>query len=395
MKISWISFMVFVHCSVFCTYGQTLLFTGGTGRGSVVQSNVQSTLAGSTDLVKFTGGIGRGNSTGLSSGFQILNGTPNLTFAGGSGRGNIATLSGTLSLSGANLSSISIGGNGQGSARAVSIMQKLDGFAYQSIDFAGGSGRGSSISATFPIFLNGSSTMPSFSGGIGQGHSSKLTSVILLNGSQYEYKFFGGNGRGNILLKSLKLSLNGIVSPGFARIAQSAILDFRAIPTNKKIRLNWKSENPGILDHFVVEKSTDGVDYNSIGFVASGSDHLTGYYSFPHSGNGNDTEYFRLLEVFKDSSFSYSSVLKVATSTENESISLYPNPVLDKFTVTLPESGNPDKIQIFDHSGQLVKDITPTGSSRLEINADDLPAGLYWIETTNQKSTNRIRFTRL
>ena len=395
MKITWIVFMVFALCASFSTLGQVLTYKGGFGNGSEARKSAQITLSGSGDLVAFKGGVGRGSSAAKSIVIQ-MGGSQSLNFTGGAGDGTASIKTDFLSLSGINQTLTFPGGQGDGIASSLSNLQKLEGSSYLSIPFSGGSGRGNTLSEPLQTGLGGIVISQTFTGGIGRGNNIQQSVVLYMSGASYVYSFTGGNGRGNTKTNSQKLTLAGIVSPGFARVAQSAIVDFKAVPRQNKVRLNWKAENQEILDHFVIERSTDGVDFNSIGFVSSGSDHQTGQFSFPLTGNGGDgTEYFRLLEVFKDSSFSYSSVLKVATSQENESISLYPNPVRDKLNVTLPESSRPEKILIYDHSGQLLKEVRTNGTNIMEINVEDLPAGMYLLETSDQSTINRIRFTRL
>lgn len=386
--------MVFTLCISFGSHAQTLTFPGGQDDGTGIRKSAQMTLSGNTDLIAFKGGTGRGSAVGKSLGIK-MGVASEIIFSGGIGSGSISTGSSLVSMSGVKQNFNYSGGIGNGTSSSRSNLLKLEGSSYMSIAFSGGTGRGNTVGVSQQLNLGGITVTPKFTGGIGHGSKSRQSIVLLMNGNPYQFLFNGGSGRGNTQLKSKKISLSGIVSPGFARVSQSAILDFRAIHRNNRIRLNWRAENQEILDHFVVERSNDGIDFNSVGFVSSGSDHNTGVFSFPHSGSGSGTEYFRLLEVFKDSSFSYSSVLKVATSSENESISLYPNPVQDKLNVSLPVSGRPEKIQIFDHAGQLVKEVDVLGRDKVEINTGDLPAGLYWIETGSETTKNRIRFTRL
>ncbi len=393
MKSTWIGFMIFALCSS-STMGQTLLFPGGSGSGTAARKSAQITISGSSDLVPFKGGTGMGSSFAKSILIQ-MGSTQTLTFQGGAGDGSNSVSTGLVSLSGVNQNFNFTGGSGDGAAKTQTLLLALEGSSYLSIPFYGGSGRGNTSASTSLVSMTGTNIGITFNGSTGHGSNARQSLVLLMSGTPYQYSFTGGTGRGNIQFRSQKLSLSGVISPGFARVAQSAILDFRAIPKNNRIRLNWRAENQEILDHFVVEKSNDGVDFNAIGFVASGSDHSTGLFSFPHSGNSNETEYFRLLEIFKDSSFSYSSVLKVATNTDYEIISLYPNPVREKLNISLPSSERSEMIQIFDYSGQLVKEVAVMSSEKVEINTEDLPAGLYWLETGNESAKNRIRFTRL
>jgi Secretion system C-terminal sorting domain len=395
MKNTWISFMVVALCGSVISHAQILTFSGGFGGGSVLRSSAQITLSGNTDLVAFKGGNGNGNTIGKSIIIQLGN-SDGVIFSGGIGNGSNTSISNSLSLSGVNQNFNFSGGSGNGVATSRSIILKLEGSSYLSIPFFGGSGNGNIVTNSSLTTLDGTQMSLSYNGGYGHGSNISQSLVLFMSGNNYQYSYTGGSGRGNTQLLSKKLTLSGIISPGFARVvAKSVISDFRVVPRNNQIRLNWRADNQEILDHFVVERSNDGIDFNPIGYVGSNSDHHTGLFSFPHLSNENGTEFFRLLEIFKDSSFSYSSVLKVATTGENSTISLFPNPVRDKLNVSLPATGRSEVIQIFDYSGQLIKEISVLGNDKVEINTENLPAGLYWLETGIETARNRIRFTRL
>jgi len=387
--------MVFTLCGSVPSIGQVLTFYGGIGQGAVSRASIQTTLSGNSDLVAFKGGIGNGSANGKSIAI-LLGNSDGLIFSGGIGNGSKSSISRLVSLSGENQNVDFTGGQGHGVSSSRSILLTLEGSSSLSIPFYGGSGRGNATSNSYVVNLDGTLVSLVFKGGSGHGSNSNESVVYQMNGNIYQYLFPGGTGRGNTQFISKKLTLSGIISPGFARAAaQSAISDFRVVPRNNQIRLNWRADYQEILDHFVVERSNDGIDFNPIGYVGSNSDHHTGLFSFPHLSNENGTEFFRLLEIFKDSSFSYSSVLKVATTGENSTISLFPNPVRDKLNVSLPATGRSEVIQIFDYSGQLIKEISVLGNDKVEINTENLPAGLYWLETGIETARNRIRFTRL
>ncbi len=93
--------------------------------------------------------------------------------------------------------------------------------------------------------------------------------------------------------------------------AKTVILEFRAEPENEKIVITWKTGEEKNLQHFVVERSTDGQNFSAIGTVApkgSNSDYRYEDASLSHFKN---VFYYRLKIVDTDGSFEYTDSLPV------------------------------------------------------------------------------------
>ena len=67
---------------------------------------------------------------------------------------------------------------------------------------------------------------------------------------------------------------------------------------------------------------------------------------------------------------------------DNSSIKIFPNPAADHFTLT---SLNPlEKIRILNLTGGLMKEFSTT-EKYLRVSTDELPAGIYFVETVTAK----------
>lgn len=87
------------------------------------------------------------------------------------------------------------------------------------------------------------------------------------------------------------------------------------------------------------------------------------------------------------------SALEEVSASDQESLVIYPNPVKDNFTVTLPQAYGTVKVEIFNLSGALVySNNLPVSGGMVQVNGlDDLPAGVYNCVVTADGATATAR----
>ncbi len=75
---------------------------------------------------------------------------------------------------------------------------------------------------------------------------------------------------------------------------------------------------------------------------------------------------------------------------ENNSLSIYPNPVVDRFSVTLENNETKADMKIFDNTGRLVLNKVVKNNENIDVS--ELKSGIYFIQTRTAKSlfTNKI-----
>ncbi len=104
------------------------------------------------------------------------------------------------------------------------------------------------------------------------------------------------------------------------------LLSFDGRIEGKIVRLHWTTASEVNTDYFMMERSTDAVNYISIGKIkASAKPGSNWQYSFADESVGNKICYYRLRMIDKDGSFTYSPVCKVSWQ-DNLKIAVYPNP---------------------------------------------------------------------
>jgi hypothetical protein len=160
---------------------------------------------------------------------------------------------------------------------------------------------------------------------------------------------------------------------------------FSADVLEDRIILSWITSTETNNSQFVIERSYNSIDYNSIGTVdGKGTTTIKTYYSFEDNDLTSDKRYYRLKQVDYNGTYSYSSIVKVdlGIPAEYNLSHNYPNPFNPTTTIeyTIPQRGGV-KLTIFNPLGEevktLVNETKEPGNYEIKFNADDLTSGIY------------------
>ncbi|GGG31779.1 T9SS type A sorting domain-containing protein [Hymenobacter glacieicola] len=156
--------------------------------------------------------------------------------------------------------------------------------------------------------------------------------------------------------------------------------------------LNWATSLEKNNAYFEVQRSQDSKTFTTIGRVAGNGTTATGAtYKFTDLAPLSTQAYYRLRQVDVEGTDSYSSVATVGGLELAENVaSLYPNPSLG--TITLPEATSLVKYRVYSAAGKTVA--TGEAQGGTSINIQQVPAGLYFLETTIGTKRNVQRFVR-
>lgn len=140
------------------------------------------------------------------------------------------------------------------------------------------------------------------------------------------------------------------------------------------------------VSHFIIEKSTDGVNYHDAAMVfAYGNTTQDMNYSYADNlGNMQDgVVYYRLRseDVDGKTQTSETRIIKLSSkSMTTSSIMTYPNPVSSELRITIPADWQSKKVsyEIYTLGGKLVNKLEKTSSSQTEsVNMSSLGSGMY------------------
>jgi hypothetical protein len=155
---------------------------------------------------------------------------------------------------------------------------------------------------------------------------------------------------------------------------------FTAAPFGKSsVRLAWSTASESGSDHFLVERSLTGTEFEPVGQVdAAGDSEVTKTYDFTDFGLDAGAYFYRLRQVDLNGSFAFSEVREV-TLDGVEGLSVFPNPVGDRLQLSADVSGT---VRIYRNDGALVRESNAAGR---EINVLGLPAGQYWLRIGEER----------
>ena len=202
-------------------------------------------------------------------------------------------------------------------------------------------------------------------------------------------KFYGGYP---ILFNNLLyLQVVGTIAvPDSADIANLAYFDESILPVslvnftaqrqNTDVLLNWQTASEENNKGFEVYRSTDGINFSQIGFVAgAGNSSVLLNYSYTDKTDPPGKVYYRLRQVDIDGNGKYSPIVYVNGSNEN-TVSFYPNPV--QTSITIQSSQIVQEIDLVNASGQTINKWSNV-SPNSQLDVSNISSGTYFLHFIN------------
>lgn len=163
------------------------------------------------------------------------------------------------------------------------------------------------------------------------------------------------------------------------------LLSFDAKITSNKVNVAWVTATEKNNNYFVVERSTDAVNFKEISRVkgALNSDKILNYSvvdALPLEG----ISYYRLKQVDTDESFSYSQIKSVNFNDGDSDFSLNPNPANNEVIIKFPcTSSRNEIIHVYDYHGNLLlsKEVSciEGGENNVSLDVSGMDKGLYFV----------------
>lgn len=169
------------------------------------------------------------------------------------------------------------------------------------------------------------------------------------------------------------------------------LLDFYGRKQTEGIQLSWNTSSEENFKQFVVEHSKDGLNFETAGTVlGKGNASSKASYQYWHRQPAQGSNYYRLRQVDRDGTFSYSKVVSVEWI-GRMLMSVFPNPAKDMINVAGLQKG--DQIQIIDFSGKVVQTIMCSGES-MSVNVRSLPSGSYILRAGQKNQFAKSTFVK-
>jgi hypothetical protein len=167
-----------------------------------------------------------------------------------------------------------------------------------------------------------------------------------------------------------------------------SLADFYAQPVDGQVDLIWTTLSENNNQQFEVERSTNGVDFNTVTIVpGNGNSNSAIEYKATDYSPLEGTSYYRLKQVDFDGKFAYSTLISVISAGDEGDCVLKttPNPCLGKCSFVMencPEDpGTQIKFHVYDALGNIVyaqSEMLEPGSSTFAFDGQNgLKPGVY------------------
>lgn len=143
---------------------------------------------------------------------------------------------------------------------------------------------------------------------------------------------------------------------GVSSVLPIELAYFRAKSKGASVHLNWSTAVEINNAFFEIEYSTNGKNFKSIAYIeGAGTSTRALFYDFQHKAPVDGINYYRLKQTDFDEAFSYSDIVSVKISTELASrVKVFPNPVIDRFSIMHNSEEAIEQIQLISLLGQQI-----------------------------------------
>jgi hypothetical protein len=168
------------------------------------------------------------------------------------------------------------------------------------------------------------------------------------------------------------------------------LLSFQASKSNNTSVLEWETSMEENNDHFAIEKSGDGQNFNEIGRQAPS---VTKQYVFTDYQPLQGINYYRLKMVDKDGSSTYSVIRLVDFRGVKNNVSIVPNPAYGAARLVFAKApAGSVRITITNNLGQPVQSFTTSGISQTQVlNLAGLAQGVYHVSVKGKDIDEQMK----
>lgn len=164
-------------------------------------------------------------------------------------------------------------------------------------------------------------------------------------------------------------------------------------------QLTWKTLSEQNNKGFEIQRSVDGSNFRTVGFVgskaANGNSKEAVAYNFTDAEAVNGTVYYRLQQTDIDGKTALSNTVRLSAK-ENGAFEIVavPNPVKDKLSIrTYGVRGDNARVLITDLSGKVVRQINVT-ADEANVDMSSVANGIYLLKYTDATRTQTIKVSK-
>lgn len=178
----------------------------------------------------------------------------------------------------------------------------------------------------------------------------------------------------------------GAINPGASFPTPITLSKFDYTLNNKKVNLNWETVSEINNNYFSIEKSSDGINFQSIGKInGAGNSNNVKQYSFTDD-KAMYINHYRLKQVDFDGKWSYSKILYVKMPQANP-LTIISNPVKNQLQIQInAEASKITSLTIFDFMGRKISSYTASNGIQ-QLDVSKLLTGKYVLQLLTTDGT--------
>jgi hypothetical protein len=159
--------------------------------------------------------------------------------------------------------------------------------------------------------------------------------------------------------------------------------------------LNWETAEEKNFSHFELERSADGMSFNSLAQVEANRNSTGSKYAYTDAAPFEGINIYRLKMVDHDGKSSLSEVVTLMVKgSKNLAVQIYPNPVKHELNITI--NGQTDglaHIQVLDITGKVVRTLIMSGNTA-NVDMQNLAAGMYLVKYVDNSRSSVTKITK-
>ncbi len=170
---------------------------------------------------------------------------------------------------------------------------------------------------------------------------------------------------------------------------------FQGKATPAGVALSWQTASEHNSAYFVVERTDSSVaGFRAVGrVVGAGTSSLARSYQFVDATPLAPRGYYRLRQVDRDGTTTFSPVIAVATQLPGASLAAYPLPASASLTVV---GATGCQLAILDQLGRTLQRVASPAASVRQLDVSQLPTGSYYVrDETTGRSTRFVKISGL
>jgi len=176
------------------------------------------------------------------------------------------------------------------------------------------------------------------------------------------------------------------ISIDVTNVCLAAVLPVELVSFNGREKgtdniLEWTTASEVNNDFFEVQRSTDGVDFETLESIrGNGTSHTVSHYSFIDEKPAS-ISYYRLQQVDFDGRSEFSNIVTIKRDLIKDDAKVFPSPVQDQLTISYQANTNKAlTMSITDVTGRVVinKSVNAVkGNNEFYLDLANLPTGTY------------------